>query len=93
MGRWSQNILVIQYFAVFRICSCKTRPKGTFTTNFVQKLDEEALHAAHMIMRLKAAGYRTFDPTKEAEDAYCKEIYRKSGRGQKVFTAMYTWIL
>eukprot|EP00944_MAST-04C_sp_MAST-4C-sp1_P010342 g10342.t1 len=58
-------------------------PQGTFTTNFVQKLDEEALHAAHMIMRLKAAGYRTFDPTKEAEDAYCKEIYRKSGRGQK----------
>ena len=58
-------------------------PQGTFTTNFVQKLDEEALHAAHMIMRLKAAGYRTFDPTKEAEDAYCAEIYRKSGRGQK----------
>ena len=58
-------------------------PQGTFTTNFVQKLDEEALHAAHMIMRLKAAGYKTFDPTKEAEDAYCEEIYRKSGRGQK----------
>jgi cyclohexanone monooxygenase len=57
-------------------------PQGTFTTNFVQKLDEEALHAAHMITRLKAGGYSTFDPTKEAEDAYCAEIYRKSGRGQ-----------
>ena len=57
-------------------------PQGTFNTNFVQKLDEEALHAAHMIMGPKAAGYRTFDPTKEAEDAYCKK-YTENQKRQK----------
>jgi len=58
-------------------------PQGTFTTNFVQKLDEEARHAAHVIAQIRSRGLSTFDVSKEAEDEWCEEIYRRSGRGQK----------
>eukprot|EP00937_MAST-01D_sp_MAST-1D-sp2_P006713 g6713.t1 len=58
-------------------------PQGPFTTNFVQQLDEAAVHAAHAIAQARSRGYRAVEPTAEAEDAYCRFVYERSGLGQK----------
>lgn len=58
-------------------------PQGTLTTNFVHTLDEIAQHAAYIIGRMREKGHRCFDPSKEAEDAYCQRIWDRSHKGKK----------
>ena len=60
-------------------------PQGTFTTNFVQKLEEEAKHAACMIKALREKGMNTFDAALASENAWCERIWKNSERGQKFF--------
>ena len=42
----------------------------------MQKLDEEARHAAFMIAEMKRNGLTRFDAKKTAEDAHCEEVNR-----------------
>ena len=56
-------------------------PQGTLTVNFVQKIDEKARHAAHIISEMKKQKYTYINATKQAEDEYCDIIWRRSGRG------------
>ena len=60
-------------------------PQGTFTTNFVQKLNEEAKHAACMISEVRKKRMDTFDASLTAENEWCQKIWDRSKRGQNFF--------
>jgi cation diffusion facilitator CzcD-associated flavoprotein CzcO len=83
--KWSQGPRTFRSFNTsgFPNLFMQNSPQGTFTTNFVQTLDENAKHCAAMIARMRANNWNTFNPSKLAEDKYCEMIYNKSGRGQR----------
>jgi cyclohexanone monooxygenase len=52
--------------------------QGGFTANFPHLLDETAVHQAHIIATALAAGHRTVEVEKEAEDAWVDTIVELS---------------
>ena len=85
--KWAKGPRTLKSFSThgFPNFFMQNAPQGTFTTNFVQKLDEEAQHVGYLIGKMKREGIVVYDPSKAAEDAWCKAIYERSGRGQKFF--------
>ena len=81
--KWAKGPRTLKSFSThgFPNFFMQNAPQGTFTTNFIQKLDEEAQHVAYLIGKMKREGIVVYDPSKAAEDAWCKAIYERSGRG------------
>ena len=83
--KWSKGPRTLKSFSThgFPNFFMQNAPQGTFTTNFVQKLDEEAQHVSYIIAKMKREGIVVYDPSKRAEEEWCDTIYRRSGRGEK----------
>jgi cyclohexanone monooxygenase len=83
--KWSKGPRTLKSFSThgFPNFFMQNAPQGTFTTNFVQKLDEEAQHVGYLIGKMNREGIVVYDPSKKAEDKWCDAIYRRSGRGAK----------
>ena len=52
--------------------------QAAFTTNFPHYMDEQAQHIGYIIKTCRERGIKTVQPTKEAEDAWVKEIIELS---------------
>ena len=48
-------------------------------------LDEQARHAAHMVVETKARGAQVMEPTAEAEQAYVDEVRSLARMGQRFY--------
>ena len=83
--KWAKGPRTLNSFSThgFPNLFMQNAPQGTLTTNFVHTLDEVAQHAAFVIGSMREKGYRTFDPSKAAEDAYCQRIFDRSHKGKK----------
>jgi cyclohexanone monooxygenase len=84
---WSDGIRTLHGLTThgFPNCFFLGFTQTAITISVPMALDEQARHAAHMVVETKARGAQVMEPTAEAEQAYVDEVRSLARMGQRFY--------
>ena len=84
---WSDGIRTLHGLTThgFPNCFFLGFTQTAITLSVPMALDEQARHAAHMVVETKARGAQVMEPTAEAEQAYVDEVRSLARMGQRFY--------